>query len=197
VADDPPRRELLDALLLSCRIYAPNTGGAGEVLHANQWREDLMKRAFAAQLAAATARDGRPPEVMLKFGAFHLYRGASPIGVHGLGGFIAELAVQQGGTALNLLVLCASGSEVLTVDGRRLPCDAARYGGDWAFLKPHLDAEAVTVFDMRSWRLRPGRLAHLAPAVQRAMASFDLLVFPPRSPAATYLPGAAPPVMPR
>lgn len=196
---DAPHRELLAALLLSRRIYMPNTGGPGEVLPANQWREDLMKRSLAAHLARATAKPGGvPPKVMLKFGAYHLYRGASPIQVQGLGGFVSELAVQHGKASLNLLVLCSPGGELLQFDGRRLPCDTSRYGGDWGFIEPYLDPHSYTVFDLRSWRLRPGRVAHLGPGVQRAMGSFDLLVWPPRgSPAAAFLPGVTPPVLQR
>ena len=172
------------------------------MLPANQLRETLMKRTLASHLQRQAARQpadpraarpATPPNLMLKFGAWHLYRGASPIQVQALGGFASALATWHGGASLNLLVLCSPGSELLQFDGSRQPCDAARYGGEWAFIDPHLDPAAYTVFDLRSWRLRPGRVGHLAPGVQRAMESFDLLVFPPRGAASAYLEGVIPP----
>jgi hypothetical protein len=185
---DAGSRDLVDALILSRRIYAPNTDPAGEPWIANTERETLMKRSFAAHYTETLKRDGARPKVMAKFGAWHLYRGASPILVQALGGFIGEFALAQGGQALSLLVLCPPGGEVLAFDGRRSVCDAQRYGGDWAFIEPYLQPDAVTMFDLRTWRLRPRRIAQLGVEVQRAVGSFDLLVFPPRAGASAFLP---------
>jgi hypothetical protein len=186
---------LVEAMIVSRRIYQPFTTGEGEPWLANQERENLMRQRFLAELAAAERADGRLPKVLLKLGANHVYRGATPTLVQGFGGFASELAVARGGEALTILALCGPGGSLGGFDGSSRPC-----GGEddpWAFLAPYLDSRRVTVFDLRSWKLRPKRFAHLPLEVQRAVASFDLLVFPPSAPGASFLPGLEPPKIPQ
>lgn len=187
--------ELVDALIASRRIYQPFTTGEGEALLANQERENAMRRLFLDQLTRAEVADGKPARVVLKFGANHLYRGASPVMVQALGGFVSELAAMRGGESLAILALCGPGGAVGGFDGSTTPC-GGEGDDDLAFLTPYLQPDRVTVFDLRTWRLRPRRFAHLPVDVQRAVASFDLLVFPPSAPGATFLPGLAAPKVP-
>lgn len=83
---------LAEAMIVSHRIYQPFTGGGGEPYLANRERETLMKRLFLEQFEAALEADNAPPRVMLKFGGYHTYRGATPTWVQGLGGFVTEFA---------------------------------------------------------------------------------------------------------
>jgi hypothetical protein len=54
----------------------------------------------------------------------------------------------------------------------------------------------VTIFDLRSWRLRPRRWNTLPFDVQQAVLSFDVVVFVPATPGATLLPGLTQPSPP-
>lgn len=187
---DSDWRELVEAMVLSQEIYRPFTGGSGEAFIANDARERLMRRLFVGYYERAAAA-GPPPRVLLKFGANHMYRGASPVQVQGLGGFVSEFAAARGAGSLSLLVLCGPGGQSGDLSGRASDCGEEFAKGDWSFLLPYVDAGSPTLFDLQSWRLRPGRFRHLPAEVQRAVGSFDFLVFVPGA-ASAFLPGVAP-----
>jgi len=190
---EPDLQARVQALLDSRSIYQPFSGGDGEAWGANEAREQGMRRDFLRAYRDAERREGRPPKVFAKLGANHLFRGASTTWVQSFGNAMVELARSQDRSSLSLLTLCAPGGQSGSFQGGELPCNAARYGGDWAFLEPYLYPDAITVFDLRSWRLRPGRFAHLPASVQRAVAGFDLLLFVPSGPPARFLDGLTPP----
>jgi hypothetical protein len=187
---DSDWRDLVEAMVLSQEIYRPFTGGAGEAYLANDARERLMRRLFIKYYERAAAA-GQPPRVLLKFGANHMYRGASPVQVQGLGGFVSEFAAARGAGSLSLLVLCGPGGQSGDLSGRASDCGEELAKGDWGFLLPYVESGSPTLFDLRSWRLRPGRFKHLPAEVQRAVGSFDFLVFVPGA-ASAFLPGVAP-----
>lgn len=182
-----PARVLLSALAESRAIYGPFTGTEGEPWTANQLREQAMKQRFVALLRQAEAQRQRAPKVMLKVGAYHGFRGASPTGVQSLGGFVTEMAAAREQAVLTVLLLCGPGSQGAVHGGSPQPCDGWLQEGDWRFLAPWVDAQQPTLFDLRTWRLRPKRWAHLPAEVQRVIGSYDLLVFVPNTPAATPL----------
>lgn len=182
-----PARVLLSALVESRAIYGPFTGDEGEPWTANQQREHAMKQRFVALVRQAEARRQRAPKVMLKVGAYHGFRGASPTGVQGLGGFVTEFAAARHQAVLTVLLLCGPGSQGAVYGGSPQPCDGWLQDGDWRFLAPWVDAQQPTLFDLRTWRLRPKRWAHLPAEVQRVVGSYDLLVFVPNAPAASPL----------
>lgn len=190
VDEDADWRRLVEAMLLSQEIYRPFTGGPGEALLANDARERLMRRQFMDYHARAQAA-GRSPRALLKFGAYHMYRGASPVQVQALGGFVSEFAAARGQDSLALLVMCGPGGQSGDLAGRASDCGESLTKGGWGFLMPYVDPKAPTLFDLRSWRLRPGRFRHLPVEVQRAVGSFDFLVFVPGA-AAAFLPGVSP-----
>lgn len=190
---EPDLHERVSALIASRAIYQPFSGGEGEAWAANDAREQGMRRDFLRAYREAEKREGAPPKVMAKLGANHLFRGASTTSVQSFGNAMVELARSRDRHSLSLIALCAPGGRSGNVDGGELPCDAARYGGDWAFIEPFLLPDVITVFDLRSWRLRPGRFAHLPVGVQRVVAGFDLLLFVPSGRPARYLEGVAPP----
>jgi hypothetical protein len=180
-------RALFSALAESRAIYGPFTGDEGEPWTANQQREQAMKQRFVALLRQAEAQRQRTPKVMLKVGAYHGFRGASPTGVQSLGGFVTEMAAAREQAVLTVLLLCGPGSQGAVHGGSPQPCDGWLQEGDWRFLAPWVDAQQPTLFDLRTWRLRPKRWAHLPAEVQRVIGSYDLLVFVPNTPAATPL----------
>lgn len=182
---------IIEAMLASQKIYAPFSGGSGESFVANNEREQLMKRNFLREYRAAARRDGQPPRVMLKFGGYHMYRGATPTGVQGLGGFVTELATANGRSSLAIYVACGPGGATGGLRGENDPCDE-RLAKDWSFLSGHIDPTQVTIFDLRTWKLRLRRWQHLDADQQRLLFSYDLVVVVPGRPAAQMLPGLAP-----
>lgn len=178
----------IDAILQSQRIYRPFTGGGGEAYLANDERETLMKRLFLEHYRAAERADGAPPRVMFKFGLNHMFRGATTTRVQGLGGFVTEYThVVGGGGALTIAAVCGPGGFVGTLDRPMVACDenfAARFG----FLG-EVATDRMTIIDLRIWRLRPGRWAHLPAEARQLIDSFDVLVVVPGGAGSTFLPG--------
>jgi hypothetical protein len=184
---------LIDAMIVSQRIYRPFTGGGGEIYLANDEREHLMRTLFRENYARTEAADRTPPRVMMKLGASHAYRGASTTQVQGFGGFVSEFGNERGKRTTTVLVLCPRAGRTSSHGGATASCADDEYTRNWAFIEPHLEAGALTVFDLRTWRLRPRRLQTLPADVQRAVLSFDVLVVVPPAPGAQLLEGFTPP----
>jgi hypothetical protein len=188
--------ELMDAMLQSQRIYRPFSAGEGEAWIANDERENLMKLNFLASYRAAERADGAPPRVLFKVGANHAYRGATPTHVQGLGGFVHSFAAQNESQSLTIYTVCAPGSAVAGFGGPPTACDES-FNENWSFIAPFTSREEMTVFDLRAWRLRPRRWAHLSADARQVIDSFDVLVVIPNALAAEFLPGVTPPSPPQ
>ncbi|MGE0596843.1 MAG: hypothetical protein AB7P07_10770 [Hyphomonadaceae bacterium] len=187
---------MTDQMIVSHRIYQPFVTGGGEANLANAEREHLMKNLFLEAYAAAEEADRAPPRVVFKFGANHMYRGATPTWVQGLGGFVTEFAAARGQRAAALAVMCGPGGAVASLGGPPTPC-AEPMAATYPFLTEHIDPQQVTIFDLRVWRLRPRRWAHLPAEMQQLLGSFDALVFVPDGAAAEFLPGLSLPTPPQ
>jgi hypothetical protein len=74
-------------------------------------RERLMKTLFAANYARAARTAGAPPKVLLKFGAYHVYRGLNPVHGSGIGNYVAEFAEAQGAQSLHISLMAVKGSQ--------------------------------------------------------------------------------------
>jgi hypothetical protein len=177
---DKPLAQLMDDMILSARIYQPfvgvNTGLS--VYAANLERETLMKRLFLARYRAAGG-----PKVFFKFGASHMMRGLSSTHVPTLTSFVSELAIAEGKSAFNFLILCGPGTQAGDIMGNVAPCsvDLAK---DLPDLGPQLDAKKMTLFDLGPWKDRPRRWAHLPENLRAMVWAYDaLLVVPNGAPA--------------
>jgi len=188
--------EAVDAMILSHRIYQPFTGGGGEALLANDERELLMKRLFAAHYEAATEAEREPPRAMFKFGATHMYRGPSMTQVQGLGGFVTEYATARGLRAASVLVVCAPGGQANRFRSPPGSCDGDFNAFGLGALSEYISPDELTVFDLRVWRLRYRRWEHLPASIQRAVSSFDALVIVPNGTAAANIVEFTPPPAP-
>jgi hypothetical protein len=189
--------EMADAMILSNRIYAPFTGNGGEANLANNEREHLMRRLFLENYRRAEAADDAPPRVMFKMGGSHVYRGASTTQIQGFGGFVSEFAATRGTQAATILAICSPGGQQASAFAPPGDCTADSYRRNWSFIDRYADPSAVTVFDLRAWRLRPRRWNTLPFDVQQAILSFDVLVIVPAGPGSSLLPGMTQPPPPR
>lgn len=187
---------LIDAMIVSQRIYRPFTGGGGEGYIANDEREHLMRTLFREHYAQAETANRAPPRVMMKLGASHAFRGASTTQVQGFGGFVTEFGHERGMQTTTVLVLCPREGQTSNYLGATTSCVDDEYARNWAFIDPYLEPDALTVFDLRTWRLRPRRWQTLPADVQRAVLSFDVLVVVPSAPGAQLLEGFTPPAAP-
>ena len=74
-------------------------------------RERLMKTLFAANYARAARTAAAPPKILLKFGAYHVYRGLNPVHGSGIGNYVAEFAEGQGAQSLHIYLMPVKGSQ--------------------------------------------------------------------------------------
>jgi uncharacterized protein (TIGR03435 family) len=88
-------------------------------------RERLMKTLFAANYGRAAAATSTPPKVLLRFGAYHLYRGLNPVRGSGIGNYIAELAEAQGAQSPHIRLMPVKASQPIH-QGSRTAGTAAR-----------------------------------------------------------------------
>jgi hypothetical protein len=74
-------------------------------------RERVMTTRFEAEYTQAAKASARPPRVLLKFGAYHIYRGLNPVQGRGIGNFVAEFADQQGAQSLHIRLMAVKRSQ--------------------------------------------------------------------------------------
>ncbi|HMQ08667.1 MAG TPA: hypothetical protein PKC30_15310 [Saprospiraceae bacterium] len=179
---------MANAMTKSAQIYKPFIVGEGEYFLANHIREQMIRRNFLEYYRAAEKATMKPPRVMMKYGAYHLYRGATPTNVQGLGGFMTEFSVVTGvGGTLAMLVITDEEGAVTTFEDKSY--DAKDWFiKNWGFLTPLLKSGDIGVFDLRAWRMRPNRWAHLPESTRLAINSYDILIVAPGS-GSTLLPG--------
>lgn len=170
--------ELSLALQASLRVYALNTLNRG--YESNYERAELQRRTFVAAYRAAERRDKQPPRVLLKYGAYHLFRGVQPLGVQDVGDLVANLATYDGARSFHLLVLPGAGTlagalNLKTARADPTPIDVA--GEPWA--RPFYaaaDSTAWSLFDLAAIRREKGWRARLDPAAERVMFGYDAVL---------------------
>ncbi len=150
----PDARSLFAALIESHEI---NRTPPSEYGNARR-RERLMKTLFAANYARASRNAAAPPKVLLKFGAFHGYRGLNPFHGSGIGNYIAELAEGEGTQSLHIRLMPTKA--LPSIFNNLLP-------SDW------------TMFDLRPFR--PHLSANASLDVASLVFGYDLLVVVPES----------------
>ena len=74
-------------------------------------RERLMKTRLAAEYERAARTAVTPPRVLLKLGAFHVYRGLNPVRGHGVGNYVAEFAAGQRAQSLHIRLMPVKGEQ--------------------------------------------------------------------------------------
>lgn len=150
-------------------------------------RARLMEKRFAADYARAERRAGAPPKVLLKLGAYHVYRGSNPVGGNGIGAYIAKLVDQQGAQSLHIRLMAVKGvapvNPRLGQPAQLRPFDL-RDDPNSDYLRPlldHLLQTDWTMFDLRPLRHGLNGFAEAAtdPDLVTLVSGIDILVMVP------------------
>jgi hypothetical protein len=150
---------LIAALERSTEIYAMNATGRG--WESNFTRAKLTKEYFRAYYDRAAKREGRAPRVLFKYGANHMTRGRSVLGVYDVGNLVSELAEFHGTRSFHLAVICTQGTvnRYMPFAGntaaKQQPYDVVKAFGELGDVKPLIEAadpQAWTLIDVRPVR---------------------------------------------
>jgi hypothetical protein len=186
--DGGDRAKALFAALRETRaIYQASLSRSGDP---NGRRVRLMKRTLAAHLAQAPQA-----RVLMKFGAYHLYKGFNPLEQRDLGNFVAERADGEGVKSLNLIVVGARGVQAgYNGVGRQVKTQdfdsTTGKDNDWTkdvmLARPSGTAPSDWfLVDLR--RLRGADLEALTPEWRMLIRGYDLAVVAPELSASSVL----------
>jgi hypothetical protein len=157
-------------------------------------RERLMKMLFAANYARAARTAAAPPKVLLKFGAYHVYRGLNPVHGSGIGNYVAEFAEAQGAQSLHIYLMAVKGSQPIYPrqgqPAQLRPFNYADQPGS-RYLQPifsNLLPSDWTMFDLRPLRQdlnAPGGAT--SPDLATLVFGYDILVMIPEGTPSTEI----------
>ncbi len=189
-------QELFAALLESREIYQKNM--SGENYASNRQRALLMKRTFRPKFTEAWGKEGKPPKVLFKFGAWHMFRGMNPMHSNELGNMATEFAESNGLKSVHILILGVKGEQAHFAGiGRPFqaaPVDlAGDKDSDFLFLKPFFENQlegAWTMYDLRAFRAPFGKFGKVDDETERMVFGYDFLVLIPH-PTASHGAGEA------
>ena len=180
----PEAQRLFASLVESRAIYLGQSGPAPYL--SNRERAKLMKRTFLDDLSAAAHAEKAFPKVMIKLGAWHLYRGLNPLRSSEMGNLIGEAAEGHGVEAVNILVLGVKGQQLEVAGVARTPrpvaLDLTKPGSDFGFLAPFfaaMEPHGWTLFDLRGFRPHFRKLGPLDPELERVIFGYDFLLLVP------------------
>ncbi|WP_299170993.1 hypothetical protein [uncultured Brevundimonas sp.] len=186
--DGGDRAKALFAALRETRtIYQASQSRRGDP---NGRRARLMKRTLAAHFV-----EEPQARVLMKFGAYHVYKGYNPLGQRDLGNFVAEHADGQGTTSLSMIVVGARGAlggyngvgrQVKAHDFDVMTDEESDWTKDVMLARPSDTAPgAWFVVDLR--QLRRAELEALTPEWRALIRGYDLAVVAPELSASTVL----------
>lgn len=167
---------IVEAVILSNRIYAPFTGRGGSVYLANEMRERQMKRLFAEAFQDVRARTGEPPRVFLKFGANHLAAGHSPTNVLSLGNFVREFGEAMDLASYAVHVDCQGGQVTDPRSGEHLDCESY-FLGESSDLAALLPDEPLALLDLRALRGSMDRFSDWDERSRTLILAYDSVLF--------------------
>jgi hypothetical protein len=148
-------------------------------------RERLMKTLFAANYARAARTAAAPPKVLLKFGAYHVYRGLNPVHGSGIGNYVAEFADAQGAQSLHIYLMAVKGSQPfhprVGLPAQLRPFNLEEQPGS-RYLQPvfsNLLGSDWTMFDLRPLRQDLNGPGAINPDLATLVFGYDILVIVP------------------
>jgi hypothetical protein len=186
--DGGDRAKALFAALRETRaIYQASRARSGDP---NGRRARLMKRTLTAHFAEAPQA-----RVLMKFGAYHLYKGYNPLGERDLGNFVAERADGEGVKSLHIVVTGARGVQAgyagvgrqLTVRNFDATTDKdSDWSKDVTLARPSATPPGDWfLVDLR--QLRGADLEALTPEWRALIRGYDLAIVAPELSASTVL----------
>jgi hypothetical protein len=186
----PEARSLFASLVESHEINRTSPAEYGNARR----RERLMKTLFAANYERAAAGAAAPPKVLLKFGAYHVYRGLNPVHGSGIGNYVAEFAEGQGAQSLHIRLAAVKGAYPIHPrvgePPQLRPFNLEEQPGS-RYLQPmfsNLLRSDWTMFDLRPLRQdlnAPGGTMH--PDLATLVLGYDILVMIPHGTPATEI----------
>lgn len=182
--------ELIDAMILSNRIYMPFTGRGGTAYEANLERENYMKANFLAHFREEQKQSGHAPKVFLKFGAYHGSRGRSGTNVPALGDFLAEWGRSEGFGLFNLHIDCSGGQGLDIRSGQAVDCKSYYFSeanpGENS-LQAYFPEDGLAVIDLRGLRPYAHKMDFLDQASVALIYAYDaFMTMPNVTPASGY-----------
>ena len=179
----PQARSLFASLVESHQI---NSLSPADPANARR-RSLLMWRLFSEDYAKRSKAEQGPPKVLLKFGAYHVYRGQNPVHGTGIGNQVAQLAGRRGANSLHIRLLPVAGSfpfyPRLGQPQQHRSFNLRDDPGS-RYLDPMLDnllPSDWTVFDLRPLRRGFSTLSASSPALANLISGIDILVMVPKA----------------
>jgi hypothetical protein len=168
-------KSLVDAIVLTHRVYGPFVRGTGPIYPANLERENYMKDNFLIHFQAAEQRLGYAPKAFFKFGGYHMERGLSGTNVPSFGNFILEWSRSQGLSSTNVLVDCYGGEVFAIMSGGPAPCDSYALDEGSPLLNALGDRE-IALIDLAALRPALPRYRDLDAKTRDLILSYDFYV---------------------
>ena len=148
-------------------------------------RERLMKTRFATNYARAAQTAAAPPKVLLKSGAYHVYRGLNPVHGSGIGNYVAEFAEAQGAQSLHIYLMPVKISQPIHPQvgqpAQLRPFNLEDEPGS-RYLQPvfsNLLGKDWTMFDLRPLRQDLNAPGAINPDLATLVFGYDILVMVP------------------
>lgn len=186
--NDAAALELIDAMIISNRIYKPFTGRGSTRYAGNLVRENYMKMNFLDHFNKAKSSEREAPKVFMKFGAYHGSRGRSGTNVPALMDFLAEWGRSEGYRSFNIHVDCNGGVSRDIRSGNEEPCESyflnSKDGKSNPFAE-HIPEDEMTVLDLRGLRPYAARMKFLGEDIINLIYAYDAYLAMPKVEAAT------------
>ena len=108
-------QQILDELTTSIRIYRQNDS---KNYASNQMRARYLRDNLRSSLNSVQQNSDQVPQVVIKIGARHAFRGMTPNNALDVGNLSVSLANSMGGEAFNVAILCGPGSKIRSFPNR-------------------------------------------------------------------------------
>lgn len=167
-------QRLLDEMAISTKIYRVNDT---HNYRSNQIRARYLRRNLRREYESAETHQEDPPQVAIKVGGRHAYRGLTPNNVLDVGNLAVALAERSEGTALNVAVFCGPNSTARDYPTGTTDCWSEQRAPFKAAL-----GNGPTLFDLTAIHplLHEGPLDP-PPQLKRMLWAFDAVVLVPNA----------------
>lgn len=165
---------LLKEMAISTEIYHLNDT---DNYRSNQIRARYLRRNLQRQYQQAAAQQEDAPQVAIKIGGYHAYRGRTPNNALDVGNLAVALAEKSGGTALNVAVVCGPNSTAQDYPAGTTDC----WSNTRAPFIAALDNEPM-LFDVTALHplLHEDRINPM-PELEKMLWAFDAVVLVPNA----------------